>query len=68
MSKLLQLLGLELPPAVKAAHAESADAFRRQLETRCVTEASQLNKVAVKDLNRALKVARAESESQTRAH
>jgi hypothetical protein len=54
MSKFLQIIGLEPKPAVKAAYAESREAFQRQLDTTCVTEASQVNKVAVKQLRRAL--------------
>lgn len=57
MSKLLQVLGLETSPEQKAAHAKSAERFREQIVTRSVTEASQVNKVAQKQLRKALRQA-----------
>lgn len=68
MSTILRWLGLEPPVAVQARRAESQERFDEQLRERSVTNASRLHNVAVKRLDRALKAARAESDSIRRHH
>jgi hypothetical protein len=63
MSVILRLFGLEPPEAVKAARAESQEAFNAQLRERSVTRASREHTVVVGHLARALERAVEESKS-----